>query len=108
MNATHGPATAMQLSKSRAFPPCLGLVAWVSLRLADLAGGKIGLATAMTRLGAIAGVRCATSCSRGRGRCPGHLYLRLATYRLVGGRRECPHSDGLPQERWPSEHAIGV
>ena len=47
LNATHGTATAMQLSKSWAFPLCFGSIPWFSSRLADRAGGEIVIATAM-------------------------------------------------------------
>ena len=47
LNATHGTATAMKLSKSWAFPLYFGSMAWFSSRLADRARGKIVLATAM-------------------------------------------------------------
>ena len=47
-NATHGTATAMQLSsKSCAILCVFGRLAWLSWHLADRAGGKIGLATAI-------------------------------------------------------------
>ena len=47
LNATHGTATAMQLSRSWDLPLCFGSIAWFSSRLADRAGGKNVLATAM-------------------------------------------------------------
>ena len=54
------------------FSPYFGLIAWFSSRLADRAGGKFVLATAMIFFwGPTAGVRCAMACIRGRGCCPG-------------------------------------
>ena len=47
LNATHGTATAMQLSTSWSFPLRFGSIAWFSSRLAGRAGWKIVLATAM-------------------------------------------------------------
>ena len=55
-NATHGTATAMQLSFDLFL--CFGSIAWCSSRL-------VGHAF----VGATAGVRCAMVCIRGRGCC---------------------------------------
>ena len=105
LKATHGTATAMQQSKSWAFPLLLGSIAQLPLRLADRAGGEINICACDWHIvfwGGTAGVRCAMFYSRGHGCCPGHHPLRYTIYRLVGGRRWCPNSDGLPRGRWPS------
>ena len=54
------------------FPLYFGSIAWFLSRLADRAGGKIVLATALIFFrGATAGARCAMICIRGRVCCPG-------------------------------------
>ena len=47
LNATHGSATAMQLYEVLGFSSVFGSIAWFSSRLADRAGGKNVLATAI-------------------------------------------------------------
>ena len=64
-----------------------GRFASLSWHLADRAGGKIGLATAVILFeGATAGVRCAMTCGCEGGCCPGRHSLRLTIYRLGGVR----------------------